>query len=202
MERESSSNMGLLQKKYGEDSGRLTRWIMTQFYNTLDRMLGKVQADTVFDAGCGEGHIMDRFLTGRYPLAAGMDLDPERLHYALAHNASLDLIHGNLHHLPLADSSVDLVTCLEVLEHVGEPERTLRELHRVTGRYAILSVPNEPFWRIANMARGAYWSEWGNTPEHINHWSVWGFRRFVSQYFTVLDTANPVTWTFVLAEKR
>jgi 2-polyprenyl-3-methyl-5-hydroxy-6-metoxy-1,4-benzoquinol methylase len=200
-DRESSPNMGLLQKKYETGAGRLTRFAITRFYAALTGMLDKAGAHTVFDAGCGEGHILHQFLDSRYNAVYGADLDMARLEYTRQQQPDAAVFCGNLHHIPLPDGAVDLVICLEVLEHVGQPEIALRELHRVTRRYAILSVPNEPFWRIGNMARGAYLKAWGNTPEHINHWSYWGFKRFVGQYFRVIDTATPVTWTFVLAEK-
>lgn len=201
-ERASSANMGLLQVKYAEDAGRLTRFALARFYAALGRLLDQVEADSVLDAGCGEGHILARFLAGRYSQVCGLDLDMQRLQYARDHQACRMIWQANLHTLPLPSNAVDLVIALEVLEHVGHPERALSELHRVTRRYAILSVPNEPFWRAANMLRGAYWRQLGNTPEHINHWSVWGFQRFVGTYFRVLDVATPVTWSFVLVEKR
>jgi ubiquinone/menaquinone biosynthesis C-methylase UbiE len=201
-QRESSRNMALLQKKYNQNSGRITRLIMERFYTTLSRLLDKVTAQTVLDAGCGEGHILRHFLADRFPNVIGADLDIARLRYAKSQDNSTPLLCSNLHNIPLPDNAVDLALCLEVLEHVGDPERALREIHRVTRRYVILSVPNEPFWRIANIMRGAYWDRLGNTPEHINHWSFIGFRNFVEQHFRVLHTAHPVTWTFVLAEKR
>ena len=200
-DRQSSPNMGLLQKKYEADAGRLARFATARFYRALSAMLAQAPARTVFDAGCGEGHILREFLDERYDSVYGADLDTARLDYARQQQTNAPVFCGDLHHIPLPDDAVDLVLCLEVLEHVGQPEIALRELHRVTRRYAILSVPNEPFWRMGNMARGAYLRDWGNTPEHINHWSYWGFKRFVGQHFRVIASATPVTWTFVLAEK-
>lgn len=200
-ERQSSPNMGLLQTKY-EESSAIHKFALSRFYRTLDSMLSAVTAQSVLDAGSGEGHILSKFLDGHYEQIYGMDLDQERLVYSRQHHSHLPVVNGNLHHIPFPDNAFDLVICLEVLEHVGQPDKALAELFRVTRRYAICSVPNEPFWRIGNMLRGAYWSQLGNTPEHINHWSVWGFKRFMSRHFEILDVATPVTWTFILAEKR
>ncbi len=202
MERESSQNMALLSGKYAKDSGRLAHFAVSRFRKKLESLLDKIQVETVIEAGCGEGYIVENILSPRYPDLQAFDLDMGRAAYLKQNNPAMRVFRGNLHHVPIADNAADLVLCLEVLEHVGEPELSLKELHRITRRYAILSVPNEPFWRIANMLRGAYWSEWGNTPEHINHWSIWSFKRFVSRYFNILETATPVTWTFILAEKR
>jgi ubiquinone/menaquinone biosynthesis C-methylase UbiE len=201
-DRKSSENMALLQKKYEPGAGLLTRFAMTRFYHTLEKLLSQVEADAVLDAGCGEGYILTNILKSRFETIIGVDLDNERLNYATQIDPTLSIFEGNVQHLPLPDNAVDLALSLEVLEHVGQPEIVLNELHRVTRKYVILSVPNEPFWRMGNIARGAYWRDWGNTPEHINHWSIWGFKRFVGERFNIIASATPVTWSFVLAEKR
>jgi len=76
----------------------------------------------------------------------------------------------SIYELPRPAASVDTVVCLEVLEHLGDPEAGLRELARVTQRHVILSVPREPLWRLLNMARGAYLRDWGNTPGHLRNY--------------------------------
>ena len=73
--------------------------------------------------------------------------------------------------LPFADGEFDLASAIEVLEHVPDPEHTVAEMARCAERHLLVSVPREPLWRMLNMARGAYWSELGNTPGHLNHWS-------------------------------
>ncbi|HVA65166.1 MAG TPA: class I SAM-dependent methyltransferase, partial [Terriglobales bacterium] len=46
--------------------------------------------------------------------------------------------------LPFADGSFDLVVCMEVFEHIAEPEAMLREIARVAapGAHWLLSCPN------------------------------------------------------------
>ena len=85
----------------------------------------------------------------------------------------------------------DLVLAIEVLEHVPDPAAALRELARVARRDVVLSVPREPIWRAANMARGKYWGDLGNTPGHIQHWSRAGFVRLVGAHLEVVDGAQP-----------
>jgi len=108
----------------------------------------------------------------------------------------------SIYELPRPAASVDTVVCLEVLEHLGDPEAGLRELARVTQRHVILSVPREPLWRLLNMARGAYLRDWGNTPGHLSHWSRKGFLRWASTVFDVVAVRCPIPWTIVLAKKR
>ncbi|MFH0874143.1 MAG: class I SAM-dependent methyltransferase [Candidatus Komeilibacteria bacterium] len=52
-------------------------------------------------------------------------------------------IVGDIHQLPLADNSVEAVICIAVLEHVEEPQKAAREIHRVLkpGGYAYIYLP-------------------------------------------------------------
>ena len=96
-----------------------------------------------------------------------------------------------------------MVLCCEVLEHLEEPGKALKELIRVTKKYIIVSVPREPIWRCLNMDRGKYLKVLGNTPGHIQHWGSKKFVAFLQEYdIKVVKTAHPLPWTMVLLEKE
>jgi 2-polyprenyl-3-methyl-5-hydroxy-6-metoxy-1,4-benzoquinol methylase len=101
--------------------------------------------------------------------------------------------------LPFADDSFDLVVCVEVLEHLVDPARGLRELARVGNRHLLLSVPREPIFRSCNLFTGRYVKDLGNTPGHFNHWSTRSFKSFVSQVATVREVSTPFPWTVIWA---
>ena len=48
------------------------------------------------------------------------------------------------------------------------------------------------------MARGAYWSDLGNTPGHLNHWSRRSFVGLLSRYGQVVEVRSPFPWTMLL----
>jgi ubiquinone/menaquinone biosynthesis C-methylase UbiE len=100
--------------------------------------------------------------------------------------------------LPWADDQFDLVLTMEVLEHLEDPQRALREIARVSRRYVIASVPNEPVWRILNMLRGAYLKDFGNTPGHVQHFSPRAFRRLLETELEIIDTCRPLPWQMAL----
>ena len=92
--------------------------------------------------------------------------------------------------------------CLEVLEHLDDPDAALAEICRVSKRWVITSVPREPVWRALNLMRLKYVSGLGNTPGHLNHWSKGRFTRFVGTRLDVRKTLSPFPWTMLVGEVR
>ena len=201
LDRGSSKNLAGYQGKY-RDRSLFLRYANRRFFQTIDSLVGRLPYGSLLDAGCGEGMILKRLATNGHASYTGIDLDPARVALADQNSASGMLLVGNVQNLPFADNAFDLVLLLEVFEHVGDPDQALREVHRVARTYLLASVPNEPWWRIGNMVRLKYLHQWGNTPEHINHWSVRSFRRFLRDRFSITEVRTPLLWTFIVGEKR
>src|SRR5690606_37182112 len=100
------------------------------------------------------------------------------------------------------DRSFDLVLAVEVLEHVATPALALAELARVTRGPVVVTVPHEPWWRVANVARGKYLRDLGNTPGHVQHWSRRRFARVVDGPLAVRRVTSSFPWTLVAARTR
>ena len=130
----------------------------------------------------------------------GIDLDDPKLkaEWDKRQRGNLEYRVEDATNLSYGDNEFDMSTAIEVLEHVPDPERTVSEMARVAKRWVLVSVPREPLWRGLNMARGAYWKDFGNTPGHINHWSKRSFVSMLSRYGTVDEVRSPFPWTMVL----
>jgi 2-polyprenyl-3-methyl-5-hydroxy-6-metoxy-1,4-benzoquinol methylase len=130
----------------------------------------------------------------------GIDLEEPSIQEGWAQRQAPNLEYRVMRaeNLPFADNEFDLACAIEVLEHVPNPEHTVAEMARCAGRHLLVSVPREPLWRMLNMARGAYWSDLGNTPGHLNHWSKSSFVRLLSQYGEVAQARSPFPWTMLL----
>jgi SAM-dependent methyltransferase len=176
--------------------------LMAGFFGALDRALQNVVPGAVLEVGAGEGEVTSR-LRERFPDVPvfGLDLPDDETadHWS---EKGVDGAFGDIHRLPFPDRSFDLLLAIEVLEHVQFPELALAEMERVTRDAVVVSVPREPVWRAANMARGKYWGDLGNTPGHINHWSAAAFRRLVGRRFDIEWTDTPFPWTMVRATRR
>jgi SAM-dependent methyltransferase len=178
----------------------IERRLMAGFFRSLDELTPGIEPTTILEVGVGEGEVASR-LAARWPSACivGIDLPDDALasHWR---DAPLAGAFADIARLPFPDSSFDLVLAIEVLEHVPDPPAALRELARVARRDVVISVPREPIWRLANMGRGKYLSEFGNTPGHINHWSKRAFVSMVSSELAVREVRVPFPWTMVAAE--
>jgi SAM-dependent methyltransferase len=74
----------------------------------------------VLDVGCG--------VKPYYPFFSAAS---EYIGVDVQENPNAD-ITGSVEELPVDDASFDIVLCTQVLEHVDDPARAVRELHRVT----------------------------------------------------------------------
>lgn len=197
----ASVPVGNTYDKYASQNP-IERRLMQRFFAALDASLPSSRPARVLEVGVGEAHIAGRVVEryGELPIA-GVDLPDPGLAAEWA-ASSIDGSFADIVDLPFADDQFDLVLAIEVLEHVSDPTAALGEIARVANDRVVLSVPREPIWRIANLARGKYFSDLGNTPGHIQHWSQKAFRRLVAQHFEVLEVSAPFPWTMVAAQLR
>jgi len=184
--------------KYGS-TNPLEQAMMRGFLRALDGMLDGLAPRRILEIGVGEGEVMRR-VGERFPgvPVTGLDL-PDQALAERWRDERLPCMFGDATRLPFADDTFDLVLAIEVLEHVPGPSAALAELRRVGNGHLVASVPFEPIWRAGNLVRRRYVRDWGNTPGHVNHWTRWGFRRFVATRFDVARVASPLPWTMVRA---
>jgi SAM-dependent methyltransferase len=94
----------------------------------------------ILDVGCGTGANLE--LLGNFGIAEGVDVSTDALSFC--RQRGLERVHlGEAEKLPYPDQSFDLVTGLDVVEHLDDDLAGLREMHRVLkpeGR-ALLFVP-------------------------------------------------------------
>lgn len=184
----------------------LHQWLLRRFLDKVAeevcRALAGLVSPTLLDVGCGEGYVLRRLREARPELVL-LGIDGDRQALALARALGPDVAtfwQGDASHLPFRDHSFDMLTCLEVLEHLKEPRRALDELARVSRRYALLSVPHQPHFALANLLRGQNWRRLGEDPGHLHHWTASQFLGLVKARLRVVRLCYPFPWVLVVAE--
>ena len=187
--------------KYGS-TNPLVRRMMAGFEGALDELLARADPSSLLDVGCGEGVLVHKWAQwlGDSRRVVGIDLEEESIQEGWSQRSAPNLEYRVMQaeNLPFARDEFDIATAIEVLEHVPDPEHTLSEMARCAERHLLVSVPREPLWRMLNMARGAYWSDWGNTPGHLNHWSRRSFVALLARHGRVIEVRSPFPWTMLL----
>ncbi len=182
----------------------LQKLLIDNFFNNLLAAIKDLKVDSILDVGCGEGFTLQRLYKNKIgKRLEGVDFQKSAIEIGTKLHPDLALKQGNIYNLEYRDNSFDLVMATEVLEHLDDPKKGLKELIRVSKKYLLLSVPNEPFFMIANFLRGKNITRWGNDIEHIQHWTSRGFQKFVeSQRVKVIRKKHPFPWTMLLLVKE
>lgn len=175
----------------------LHRWLLGRFHSCLATLIEEVGGDTpaaaLLDVGCGEGFVVD-YLRQRGFRAPVVGLDADPLALEMARRLEGELVEGSATALPFVDGAFPLVLSLEVLEHLTQPELALRELARVSSGHIVLSVPNQPFFSIANFLRGKNVQTLGEDPEHVHHWTAGQFLKLIGNVVRVERVVYSFPW--------
>ena len=184
------------------NSNPIVKKLMKKFHQILNEFIQRSKAETILDIGCGEGYTTQIVKNANPEVQIeGIELGAEMVKKAKELHPDLHFEQGSVYEIKREDESYDLVLSSEVLEHLEEPRKGLVELKRASKRYVLVSVPNEPLWRVVNMLRGAYLKDFGNTPGHVNHWSKRQFYRFLKPHFSKVIVKKAGLWNIALCIK-
>jgi SAM-dependent methyltransferase len=99
----------------------------------------------VLDVGCGAGNTLLWIKELRHcDWIGGVEMEPEAANHARGKLSAL--YEGNIEQmrLPIPEGSLDLILCLDVLEHLFDPWKVARSLQKLLkpGGHLIISLPN------------------------------------------------------------
>ena len=97
----------------------------------------------ILDAGCGSGRNLVEL--ARFGTAFGLEPSRRSAEVARGRGAG-EVVEAGIEAMPFEDASFDLVTCLDVIEHIDDDVAALRQLRRVArgGGFLLVTVPAYP----------------------------------------------------------
>ena len=145
------------------------------------------EGDSVLDVGFGLGYGLN-ILAIKADEVSGVDIDSQVYDYCqstlVGKNPRLkDLALYDGYTLDYEDGYFDTVTCVDVLEHVEDYDRLLREMLRVSKKGVLISTPNR---------RPEYTNPDG-TPKNFWHLREWSYEELTA----LLDKHGQVDWNFL-----
>jgi len=186
-----------------EDTNFISKFLVNNYFKSVEKLISQITPiNSAHEIGCGVGRSTIKLNEMISNLTASEFVE-NLIPIAKKNNPKLTIFQESIYELQYENNSVDLVFLLEVLEHLDYPKLALQELKRVSSKFLILGVPREPIWRILNMCRFKYMSDFGNTPGHLNHWSKHSIIRLIEkEYGKVIAVESPLPWTIILAKKH
>jgi len=143
---------------------------------------GLIPADvrSVLDVGCGDGIFANYLLESLPQLTSVHATDWSEA--ALMH-VKTKKTKASIDSLPFADREFDLVSCLEVIEHlqVRTYQPGLSEICRVSKRYVLLSVPNSEPLRHSQVECPHCKTRW-NPSHHLRSFTPKSLARLLTEF--------------------
>jgi SAM-dependent methyltransferase len=123
----------------------------------------RVSRRRVLDVGCGTGYLLERLHAHGFE-CTGVE---RSAHAADAHRDGVRILGGELLDLALEPASFEVVVIWHVLEHLRDPQATLREAARllVPGGVLVLAVPNQASWQARLFGRAWFHLD---LPRHLH----------------------------------
>lgn len=139
-------------------------------------------SSSVLDLGCNDGGFIDELRNRKHCVVAGVEIDPDAV--TRAKQKGLDVVQGDLDSIDLAnlDRRFDVVTIIDVLEHLRRPDLLLQKVQSISNTL-VVHYGNACFWRnrieilLGKIPRRAPFK----MGVHFWYWSVQDFLRFLEE---------------------
>lgn len=103
----------------------------------------------VLDCGCGDGLYLTILTELSKGILCGFDLDSKGIEKAYVHlkEKKVDFKIGDICSMPYSDNFFDKIIISEVLEHINDDKKAVKELYRVLKKNGVLliTVPNHNY---------------------------------------------------------
>jgi len=136
-----SSNLDKYNSKNFIQRNPLQKLLVARFINKINNLITEINPKTLLDIGCGEGIVISKLLNQHKKLKiTGIDLNKKTVQQAKNKNPNAKFQTMDATKLKLKNNSFDLTLNLEILEHLDNPGKAIKEAKRVSKKYCTVSM--------------------------------------------------------------
>lgn len=188
------------QNEYWEKNPNLHIEDATLKFKQIEKFLKKIQfkKKKILDLACGAGAITKKihdYFSPHGIKVLGIDISEKAISHARASFEGPQFEVGDATNLKLAESTLDLVTVLDLFEHIDDYKSALNELNGLS-EYYVFRLPMEDclFSTILNLCNNYEYKRLEKKYGHIHHFNpkVWknalkecGFKVIKEKYYKV-----------------
>lgn len=157
-------------------------------YRLLKNYLPNEEPFVIIDVGCGTG--INLATLGKFGKVIGVDSSKKALQFTRKRGFK-NLRQAKAEKLPFGDKSFDLVTALDVIEHIADDLKALKEFHRVLKSQGLLLITAPAYQFI--------WSEHDEALHHFRRYTASQLHQKLNRAgFRVVKRSYVITFTLPL----
>lgn len=152
------------------DQGIKTNLFQKYWHQKKWRIIEKFLKDStnghLLDIGCADGTTTNQIYKSFPNLKiTGLDFYKKAIDFARKTKPWINFVVGDAHNLPFKNGSFELVTIIETLEHLENPQEVLKEIHRVLKKNGYLIIVQDTdsllfrlVWFLWTRGKGSVWT--------------------------------------------
>lgn len=180
------------QTVLGQRQQYLKGGIGRMYWDYRDRQLMRyIKGETILDIGCGEGITLEKIIR-RFPEKNIKGIDNSQENVVICRKYNLPVERGDVYKLNFKDNFVDTCILSEVIEHLNDYARALKEIYRVLKKdgLLILLFPNDRNFKISRILTGKFKEAFYNAG-HVRQWTPFYLNKeLIKIGFEVVDIKN------------
>jgi len=161
-------------------------------FRHISSFLAVDSRDTVLDVGCGGGTYTCTLARAHWLIAIDVSSSAiKNVKQRLVSEDNVFFVVCDLEHLPIRNAVVNKVACIDVLEHVGEPQKAVDEMSRVLcshGKMLLATACGENKLTLEYMLRpflGKFINSIRSMFGHVSIFTTQDIRRMLSKDFKI-----------------
>jgi len=170
-------------------------------FKLIKEYLDIKDGDVILDGGCGAGHLMEFFTSGKHVTRISCDISEAALYLAKRDFNSGKYFKQDLRYLGFRDNTFDKILSFNVIEHIENQDQVLQEFKRVL-------KPNGNLVMGTNIRDSIQWwlyQKFIGEHTHVREFKTKEFVDFIGNFFKILEYKRssgvfrfppPLSWLF------